>query len=255
MRPKFTVTVLLFFLLWLPSPVNAYIDPPILETQNPTAGQPVFISVAAGGCDAIPADPSPTVTRFGMSLKMVLPIVHSYFDDFCVAPDNTYFLGVGSFSPGTYDLEVDATYPGFDGAPQVTQLLGIVRFTVATFDRAPLLGPCELALLGFLLVALALCALSRTGSGCAMLLMVLHFGLARAQTPTKQLEVLISARSGAPNADDIVAYFSSSTGKPPGELVGQIPLTRNSLHPQRAQAVCSDRGDTLRRIMASLYVC
>ena len=108
---------------------SAFMDPPVLVTSNPVPGQPVLISMNVGVCDAVLADPPPTITRTGNDILMVVPTIHSYSSDFCIYPTTLVTLVVGSLTVGNYSLQVDRSYIG-DVGP-VTVLLGTFAFTVA----------------------------------------------------------------------------------------------------------------------------
>ena len=130
----------------------AFMDSPALVTANPVPGEPVFVSINAGVCDAITSDPI-EVERTGNNVQMVVPTVHSDFSDYCIFPTGALALEVGTFSAGAYSLKVYRRYYGSLGP--VTTLLGTLEFTVTAPTPVPALGWPSLFALTLLLVAAA----------------------------------------------------------------------------------------------------
>jgi len=213
--------IALSFSLLLASPLaRAFVGPPSLVPPNPVAGQLVSVAVTAGVCDDFTADPT-TITRSGNNIHIILPSVSSFDPDFCFYPVGTAVYPVGSFPDGSYTLQVDRTYPWFNG--YVIQPLGTLTFTVAPAASVPLLGVAGSILLGLVLVIAAF--LARRGRRFVAVLAIVAIVAMplplRSQTPPPYaLQILLSAKPGAPTPDALVGYFQTGAGK----LAGPLPL-------------------------------
>ena len=146
---KIASLIALSMCLLLASPlVRAFVGPPSLVPPNPVAGQLVSVAVTAGVCDDFTSDPT-TITRTGNNIHIVLPSVNSFDPEFCNLQIGTAVYPVGSFAAGLYTLQVDRTYPTYNG--DVIQPLGLLTFTVVPLASVPLLGVAGLFLLGLVL--------------------------------------------------------------------------------------------------------
>jgi hypothetical protein len=129
---------------------ESIVDTPVLDPANPVAGQPVSVLVHGGICVLYLNDPSPsaasTVTRQGNAVKLTVQAIVAP-SGFCVYPAGTAPpYPIGSFEPGTYTVEVDAQYETFLGGT-VTQVLGVIPFSVSASASVPILSSWTLVLL------------------------------------------------------------------------------------------------------------
>lgn len=216
-----SLIALSFSLLFASPLARAFVGPPSLVPPSPVAGQLVSVAVTAGVCDSFTSDPT-TITRTGNAIHIVLPSVNSFDPEFCIFDIGTAIFPVGSFTAGMYTLQVDRTYPTYNG--NVIQHLGTLTFTVAPAVSVPLLGGGGLFLLG-LVLAVAAFPSRRGRRFVALLAIVASTAMPlplRSQTPppTYALQVLLSAKPGAPTPDALVGYFQAGTSKP----LGPTPL-------------------------------
>ncbi len=107
---------------------SAFIDPPVLVPESPTAGQTVSVSIRHGDCDGFYADP-PQITQVGNAIHMVLETTR--YDDplWCNLPIYTGVFAVGSFPAGTYTLHIERFYNTLVPA-SVYETLANFEFTV-----------------------------------------------------------------------------------------------------------------------------
>ncbi len=136
--------------------VHAFVDPPTLSPTNPLAGQTIYVHVRAGICDAyyygVPGYPQ--ITRTGNAIRIVLESAHSYLPILCNFPIGTATYPVGTFSGGSYTLQVDRHYVVFLG-PEVVETVGTLAFTVTEPAPLPALTLPSLLLLASLLAIAA----------------------------------------------------------------------------------------------------
>lgn len=110
---------------------SAFIDPPVLVPAHPVAGEPVSVSMRIGVCDAFVEKPGyPKITRTGNSIHVLIASVHAAGSGWCIYPPATAVIPIGTFSRGSYTLEVDRSYENFFGE-QVVETLGTLQFSVA----------------------------------------------------------------------------------------------------------------------------
>ena len=131
-------------------PQDSIVDTPVLYPPNPVAGQAVSVLVHGGACVLYLNDPSPaaasTVTRQGDAIKLTVQAIVAP-SGFCIYPVGTAPpYPIGSYEPGSYSVEVDAQYETFFGG-KVTQVLGVIPFTVSAPVSAPTLSSFALTLL------------------------------------------------------------------------------------------------------------
>ena len=214
----------------------AFIDAPVLVTPSPIqVGQTVQISITAGECDAITSDPV-QVTRNGSTIVMTVPMIESFFSDFCIYPTGALTLDVGVFPPGSYTLQVNRSYFDERGLPTIA-LLGTLQFTVlASISAAPALGPAGLISLALLLFFATI--IFRRGSVLILLALTVAPFAGRAQNISNAayLEVMLSAKQGAPSPSAVVSYYSPTkapVGPPPLPSLGN-PQSVAYLLPRRA---------------------
>ena len=119
-------------------PVRAFVDPPVLATPDPGPGQAVSISILAGVCDLLAADPPPTITRRGNNVHVIVQSAMSFDLEYCTYPTITTNIVVGTFEAGTYQLQVDRVYPSGDGL--VTAPIGSLVLIVVAAEGVPVLG-------------------------------------------------------------------------------------------------------------------
>lgn len=233
-------------LLTLAQPSFAFVDPPVLVPPNPEVGQVVSVSVTAGVCDTFTSDP-PTVTRTGNNIRINLASV-STIDPFCVFPTGAVVFAVGTFEAGSYTLQVDRTYLGRTG--QVTETLGIIPFGVAAIPVIPALDTFG----ALLLIALLLAGSSMRIRGGLLLVLALAsinscpVSAQQLPSPNPRLEVLLSASSGSPTPDQVLAYLNSANRSgqtaPFAALTVENPVSGAYLLPVRA------KGDFLAHLQA-----
>lgn len=205
-------TAALVLLIFFQNSAHAFVDPPVLVPTNPVAGQTVSINVTAGDCDVMGGAP-PVVSIQGSNIHVLLQSGHSIDPEFCTFPTFTASYVIGSFGPGSYVMQVDRTYLGDNGT--VTETIGTLAFTVTALAGTPTLGGWGRALLLCAFLTTALIALRRRRMKFLALALVFELASpsARAQIiqPSAQptIEVLLSARSGAPTADSVVSYLNA----------------------------------------------
>jgi hypothetical protein len=234
---------------------DAFIDPPYLTPERPTAGEVVAVNIRSGGCDAILGIPGyPEVTQEIHSIRIVVWSA-SYTDPIlCYYTPGISTYAVGAYPPDSYTLQVDREYFGDLGGIQ-TETLGVIPFTVS----GPTAQPAALPALnsigsGVLILALAGGVVRRRGHVTARILLAAALaplapsGHAQTASPDSTpanhlVELLVTTAPGAPTPDQIIAYFESPTGAPPLQALRvENPTSAEFLLGQRAA------GDFLRRL-------
>jgi hypothetical protein len=138
---------------------HAFIDPPYLTPQHPTAGETVSVSIRSGICDAVGTIPGyPQIARQGNTIRIVLWGVSSTDPILCNFPIGIGTYAVGAYPSGSYTLQVDRNYQD-DLGGIVTETLGVIPFTVAGGGVQPIALPASTAgslfILGFTLFVVA----------------------------------------------------------------------------------------------------
>jgi hypothetical protein len=139
----------------------AFLDPPYLTPEHPTAGDTVTLNIRAGVCDGIGSGHGyPRISQEGTHIRIVVWSVSYHDSELCFLPIWTNTIAIGAYPAGSYTLQVDRDY--FDGGGDLrTESLGAIPFTVAGNGgvpqpvAAPALDACGLALLLFGLVGIA----------------------------------------------------------------------------------------------------
>lgn len=145
------------------STAQGFIDPPMLTTPNPTAGQLVFISLRAGGCDFIMNHDVPQVTVSGSTIRVLLWNAANT-PPFCLFEPLVFPIPVGRFPAGQYRLQIDSYWHGSSGL--VFEPIGTLALTVrgAAPVPAPALGGGAGFLLGLSLAIVGLFGLRRSAN-------------------------------------------------------------------------------------------
>lgn len=139
---------------------HAFIDPPYITPQHPTAGEEIFINIRAGVCDGIGSISGyPQVIRSGNDIRIVL-WSDSFTDPIlCNFPVGTSTYSIGEYGPGVYSLQVDRQYFGTFGET-LSETLGVIPFAIAGGGTQPVALPTSntvsLIVLGFVLFVVAL---------------------------------------------------------------------------------------------------
>lgn len=109
----------------------AFLDPPYLTPEHPVAGELIYVNIYGGECDALVSGYGyPQVTQDGNVIRILLLSGHFNDPELCFWTIGTNTFAVGSYSSGSYTLQVDRWY--FDGGGNpVVETLGILPFTVA----------------------------------------------------------------------------------------------------------------------------
>jgi len=153
---------LVFPLLLFANTAAAFLDPPYLTPEHPTAGDTVSVSIYGGVCDAIVGIPGyPRISQQGSEIRIVLWSVSYHDSELCFLPIGTMTYPIGAYPAGSYTLDVDREY--FDGGGDLrTESLGVIPFAVAGNGgvpqpvAAPALNVCGLALLLLGLIGIVL---------------------------------------------------------------------------------------------------
>ena len=129
---KHFVPIVFLLLMTSMSPIaRAFFDAPWITPTTPNSGEPAFVSIHGGVCDAIFFRPGyPQITKSGNSVRIVEYGDHlASGDDLCVYGIGTLTEPIGTFSPGSYTLTVDLIYDNYPfGYDTIT--LGVVPFIV-----------------------------------------------------------------------------------------------------------------------------
>jgi hypothetical protein len=136
----------------------AFLDPPYITPANPTAGEPISVSIHyGGGCDLVDYGINwpPPVTQQGNAITILFTGIHEGDPEFCYYGEGTATYPVGELPPGSYTLDVERRYGTIFGT-WMQETLGIIPFTVAGAPpKAPAEAPASSsASLAALLVAL-----------------------------------------------------------------------------------------------------
>ena len=131
----------------------AFLDPPYLTPEHPTAGDTVTLNIRAGVCDGIGSGHGyPRISQEGSQIRIAVWSVSYHDSELCFLPIWTNTIVVGAYPSGSYTLQVDRDY--FDGGGDLrTESLGTVPFVVTGNGgmqqpvAAPALDACGLALL------------------------------------------------------------------------------------------------------------
>ncbi|GAA0708013.1 hypothetical protein [Dokdonella soli] len=247
--------MLALFFAFSAQSAHAFLNPPYLTPAHPTPSDTVSVNVYGGQCDAFTGSPVlPVVTQLGNAITLVSTGAHSDDPLFCVFGVGTETIPIGSYAIGSYTVTVIWRYTDFIGN-NVQQTLGVLPFTVTapppTPVALPTLGGAALSILLFALIGFAAWALRSQRLGLPLVALALLSLGARAQDPqpSQTIQLLVSTASGAPTADQLVAYYSSKqlqqAGPPPlqGLTVG---------NPQQVTYLLTPRatGDFLARLQA-----
>lgn len=140
---------------------SAFLDPPYITPANPTAGELVSVNIYGGGCDAIIGLPGyPQITRQGNDIHIVFFSVHYGDPQMCNLGNGTATTTIGSFSAGTFTLEVERRYMSFSG-PWIQETLGVIPFVVSGGPETRPVEASTLSAAGLAGLLLALIAAAR----------------------------------------------------------------------------------------------
>ena len=153
---------LAFSLLLFADTAAAFLDPPYLTPEHPTAGDTVSVNIHGGVCDAIGSRPGyPMISQNGNQIRIVLWSISYHDSSLCNLPIGTTTIAVGAYPAGSYTLEVDRDY--LNGAADlVSENFANIAFTVGGAGgvpqpvAAPALGEGALALLLLGLIGIVL---------------------------------------------------------------------------------------------------
>jgi hypothetical protein len=110
---------------------SAFFDPPYIAPANPVAGEVISVNIYGGDCDAIVGLPGyPQITQQGTVVHIVFFSVHYSDPQMCNLGIGTATTAIGSFSAGTYTLEVGRRYMTASG-PWTEETLGVIPFVVS----------------------------------------------------------------------------------------------------------------------------
>lgn len=139
---------------------QAYIDPPVLTTPNPVAGEMISISIRAGGCDYIMNHHLPQVTVVGSTIRVLLRNAANS-PPFCLFEPIIFPINVGRFPAGQYLLQVDSFWYG--GTGLVVEPIGTLPLVVqgAAPIPAPALSGGAKFMLALLLVSIGMFGMRR----------------------------------------------------------------------------------------------
>jgi hypothetical protein len=105
---------LAFSLLLFADTAAAFLDPPYLTPEHPTAGDTVSINIRAGVCDGIGSGHGyPRISQEGSHVRIIVWSVSYHDSELCFLPIWTNTIAVGAYPAGSYTLQVDRDY--FDG--------------------------------------------------------------------------------------------------------------------------------------------
>jgi len=133
------IGLLVAVLLFAAAPtVRAAITLEGITPARPLAGQTVTARLSDGECDSLLyASGYPRITRNGNNIRMVVESYHANSLPFCLFTPSTIGISVGSFSAGSYSLQVDRHYIAFLGN-SVIETVGTAPFTVAAAAAEPI---------------------------------------------------------------------------------------------------------------------
>jgi hypothetical protein len=134
---------------------SAFLDPPYITPANPTAGELVSVNIYGGECDLVDDGLvwPPPVTQNGNEITILFTGIHEGDPEWCYYHVGTSTFPVGTFSPGSYVLDVERRYGTVFGE-WAQETLGIIPFTVSGAQQ-PIEAP-TLNLVGFASLLLAL---------------------------------------------------------------------------------------------------
>jgi len=224
---RFSATVVLALACLLAvGTAHAYINLPFITPASPHAGEALYVNVDSGGCDAIVYELGyPQLSREGSNVRVVLAAIRYTDIELCDLPNGVSTLPIGVLPIGTYQVTVDIFYYDLFGNPH-NDTIGVLPLVVQAAAAAPIGAPAMtttgLALLVALLGGVAVWRQYRTG--VAFIALALLAGEARSETQVplldgnRTIEILLSS-SGAPSAEQVVAYIQSPVGAPPLEAL------------------------------------
>src|SRR5690242_15581433 len=104
--------LLALLLVLLAKPAWAFLDPPYITPANPTAGDAISVSIYGGQCDLVDMgiDWPPPVTRQGTTITILFTGIHEDDPEWCYYDVGTATYPVGTYSPGSYMLDVERRY-------------------------------------------------------------------------------------------------------------------------------------------------
>jgi hypothetical protein len=159
---KFSTSAALALPLFLfANTAAAFLDPPYLTPEHPTAGDTITLNIRGGVCDGIGSGNGyPRISQEGSHIRIVLWSVSYHDSELCNIPVGIATETIGTYPAGSYTLQVDRDY--FDGGGDLrTESLGAIPFTVAGNGgvpqpvAAPALDACGLVLLLLGLIGIA----------------------------------------------------------------------------------------------------
>ena len=132
------------------------IDTPVLNPENPAAGQGINVELHGNACVLYLSAPDTpvVVTRNGNAITLLVQAIVSSDGDFCIYPTMTVPFSIGAYTAGKYTVQVDAQYQEFLGGT-ITQTLGTLAFVVSGAVPVPALNAVGLLLSGLSLAAAA----------------------------------------------------------------------------------------------------
>lgn len=206
---------------------HAYINTPFITPASPQAGETLYVNVDSGGCGATVYEQGyPQVSWDGSNVRVVLLALRYTNIELCDLPNGVSTLSIGALPAGSYQITVDVFYYDGFGNPH-DDTIGVLPLVVQAAAAAPISAPATtppgLALLVALLGGIAVWRQRR--SGLALIALALLTGQARAETQAplldgnRTIEVLLSSSSGAPSAEQVVAYIQAPVGTPPLEAL------------------------------------
>src|SRR3569623_878937 len=218
-------------------PARAWATQPQLSPVSPKGGDTVSVTFTSGHCDLLG---EPTVNTSGNHVNFSIFSVLAGDYEACIYPTVARSYVLGTFSPGTYIVQVDRTYWGdndLETHPMAT--LNLVVTEEASISNVPALG-----LIGSAGMALALaCAAAirkRSNGTKQIILFVAGFCpiaaiYAAPQNPS--IEILLNAGPSFPTPQYVVDQFRlASPGSPPAipGLAAGSPTGVTYLMPIRA---------------------
>jgi hypothetical protein len=161
MSDRYLAPLLALFFALAPLIAHADFGIPYITPAHPAPGEPIFMNLYQGGCDAILGIPGyPQISQAGNAIRILFNGVRYTDPELCDLGFGTARYAVAAYPAGSYTLQVDLRYPNV-GGEFVVETLGIVPFSVAA-PAAPFSAPATtsggLALLMGLLVLAALMA-------------------------------------------------------------------------------------------------
>lgn len=203
-------------LLWGAS-ASGYVLTPVITPSNPVAGQPLSLTITAGGCDSFLPSFAPQVSTQGSQVDIHLVAIA---DPFCAMPERISVYSIGSFSDGIYSVRVfrNRYDPPFfpPHAPISTLLLDVLTLNVnGNIENVsvPVVSFMAIIILILLIVmAVALNRRRRTAVSLGVVLLIaLQSGISEANENqgigTHIVYVLLSQAPEAPSEQHIFDYF------------------------------------------------